>query len=1374
MPVVGIAEVLIQPSFSGFQRTVQRHMTSSANQVGQSAGRSMASGMGSGFGSGAAKLVAGLSAITPAAGAAGSAVLAASGNALTFAASLSSLAGVAALAPAGLMAMGGAAGVLATAFSGVGEALKAVTDQQAAFTTNPRLAAMAVEDAAMAITVAEENAAQAQEDAARRVADAKRSLQDAIRDVKEAEESAAEAQVEAARRVTEAKRALQEVTASVAEAQQKAARSVELAERKEAQAAKDVVAAQKALVEAREKAASRVSEVGKKLADANLKATDSALALQRATDAYNNAKADPRAGRLQLAQLENNMAKAAAADEEAKSAVLDLRGEHRTAQAEAKAGNDAVLAAEEKLAKARQSEADAIYERKQAQADAVKQQKDGAQQIADAQQAITDAVKAQKEAHQEAAKAAEDGARRVADAQQAIADATKQSEKSQRDATRAVEQAHRNLERVQMQQADTAARAGDKSAKAMDNLTPSAQDAVGALLAVKDQLGGIRRIAQENFFSGFSGPLMSLANTVMPQLATGVGAVASALGSGALIFMKALEGALDGGVLASLLGGVAKTVSVLNTAITPVVDAFTTLGVVGMDYMPRLAQLVADVAKWFNDIVQKSAADGSLKAWIDDGIQGLKDLWSIGESIVGIFGSLNKAAEAGGLGSTLGMLAGALREVDTVMRGEVFQTTMTTIFSGAAAGAEGLRKALGPVADAFVRGAPALAEFLRLGGEIAGTFLGGVATALSNPEFGAGLKTFLEALQRGVEKIAPLLPGVTGAFGKLLEAIGPIVEQLGPSLVELFTFFADSIANVLTFLEPFLSGLAGSPVLLGLLVGGFMAAAAAMSALTLAGNVQRAALQAWGAATTIWTGITKAAALAQKALNLVMRANPIGLVITAIGLLVGALVWLYNNNEDARRIMDAAWKGIQATVKWAWENVIKPAFDAIVSFVKNVLAPTFDWLWKNIIKPAFDGIGGAIKWVWENVIRPVFKTLGDFITKTIPDAFSKGVGFIKTHWEKLQEIAKKPVRFVVDQIINKGLIDGLNGIGNFLGLPDIPHVALPKGFATGGYTGDGGKYEPKGVVHGGEFVFTKEQTRKAGVGNLYALAKSLAGYAKGGFVNPLKQMALTQGYNRVHKGIDLAATVGTPVYATQDGVVSHAGPGARAPGVWGGNEIHVLGKGIETWFAHLSQIGVKLGQSVRAGQQIGLSGNTGITSGPHLHFGVFNGGWPNDIDPLSYLGGAGVPDGKPWNPIADLIGGLVDQFKKAFPAAGFIADLAIGAGKKLLDGAAAFVTGNRGNDGNAVGAPYLHDNGGVLNPGLSMILNRTRKPEAIYNHEQNRALQTLAARGAQSVGGGDVIIKGNVGWDPHRVAREIEVQKRRRQVVSGMGGVVIA
>jgi tape measure domain-containing protein len=441
-----------------------------------------------------------------------------------------------------------------------------------------------------------------------------------------------------------------------------------------------------------------------------------------------------------------------------------------------------------------------------------------------------------------------------------------------------------------------------------------------------------------------------------------------------------------------------------------------------------------------------------------------------------------------------------------------------------------------------------------------------------------------------------------------------------------------------------------------------------------------------------------------------------------------ALNWLYAN------VVKPVFDAIGAAIGWVWNNVIKPVFDGMVWVLNNVLAPAFNWLWQSVIKPAFDGIGTAIKWVWENVIKPVFDTLSDFIQKTIPDAFNAGVDFIKTAWDRIQEIAKAPVRFVVDTVINDGLIGAFNTVAGILpGIDRLPRVALPAGFADGGYTGDGGKYEPAGIVHGGEFVFTKEQTKRAGVANLYALAKSLAGFADGGFVNPLKSMVETQGYNRVHKGVDYAASVGTPVFATENGRVSWSGPGVSAPGVWGGNEVHIDGgSGIQTWFAHLSSMAVKVGDMVRAGQQIALSGNTGITSGPHLHFGTFAGGWPNDVDPHGYLSGAGLPSGGSFNPLAGIMDGLVSQFKNAFPTAGFIGDIAIGVGKKLFGSVSDLITGGKGS---AVGDPALYDLGGILPPGISQVVNRTGQPEAILNPQQWSDISRLAAQSRDSAGG---------------------------------------
>lgn len=98
-----------------------------------------------------------------------------------------------------------------------------------------------------------------------------------------------------------------------------------------------------------------------------------------------------------------------------------------------------------------------------------------------------------------------------------------------------------------------------------------------------------------------------------------------------------------------------------------------------------------------------------------------------------------------------------------------------------------------------------------------------------------------------------------------------------------------------------------------------------------------------------------------------------------------------------------------------------------------------------------------------------------------------------------------------------------------------------------------------------------------------------------------------------HKGIDLAVSKGSVVVAAADGKVVRLGFDTR-----GGNFIVIShGNGYESKYMHLSTIGVSKGQSVGSGRYIGLSGNTGRSTGPHLHFEIWKGS--NAIDPASLI-----------------------------------------------------------------------------------------------------------------------------------------------------------
>ncbi|MEU8510624.1 LysM peptidoglycan-binding domain-containing M23 family metallopeptidase [Kitasatospora sp. NPDC048722] len=135
--------------------------------------------------------------------------------------------------------------------------------------------------------------------------------------------------------------------------------------------------------------------------------------------------------------------------------------------------------------------------------------------------------------------------------------------------------------------------------------------------------------------------------------------------------------------------------------------------------------------------------------------------------------------------------------------------------------------------------------------------------------------------------------------------------------------------------------------------------------------------------------------------------------------------------------------------------------------------------------------------------------------------------------------------------------------------------------------------------------------------------------AASGYVAPLANPVLGEAYGVAgtmwasghHTGQDFVASTGTPVRAVANGVVVKADNGGAY-----GNEVEIrLADGKYAQYAHLSSIGVTVGQSVTVGQQLGLSGATGNVTGPHLHFEIRTGPeYGSDIDPVAYLRAHGV------------------------------------------------------------------------------------------------------------------------------------------------------
>lgn len=155
------------------------------------------------------------------------------------------------------------------------------------------------------------------------------------------------------------------------------------------------------------------------------------------------------------------------------------------------------------------------------------------------------------------------------------------------------------------------------------------------------------------------------------------------------------------------------------------------------------------------------------------------------------------------------------------------------------------------------------------------------------------------------------------------------------------------------------------------------------------------------AATVASTVASRAMAIGQRALNLVMRANPIGLVITALMLLAAGLVYAWKHSETFRRIVTGAWNGIKAAAQAVW-----------------------GWLKPHVI---------------DKMVL--------FFGTTLPGAFKKFGDKFTSIWNGIKDAARRPANFVINTIWNNGLRKALNLIPgvNLKEAKAIPAAAMAKG-----------------------------------------------------------------------------------------------------------------------------------------------------------------------------------------------------------------------------------------------------------------------------------------------------------------------------------------
>ena len=311
----------------------------------------------------------------------------------------------------------------------------------------------------------------------------------------------------------------------------------------------------------------------------------------------------------------------------------------------------------------------------------------------------------------------------------------------------------------------------------------------------------LQDIISAKFWNQAAQPIRNLVNNLMPTLNDQLGQIAASWGNVFKVLAESLQETVTPDRLVGMMQNLKKSIDIAARAVHPLVQAFTTLGEFGSNYLPRLSEWLVKLSDQFNNFIQKAAADGRLDKWAENGIQAFKDLGRVIKETARVFAALTKAANAAG-GSGFAQLADGLKKLADTMNTANFQTTFITILASAHDVVDGLIDGLNRLGPGLASFAPTIARVFDQVGKVLGQVGEDIGALLDVPELQSGIEHMFSGLLTFVTDLKPAMEPLGKIIGTFADIIGTLLSYFGLLLSEVAPYAADFFKELWEAVKP--------------------------------------------------------------------------------------------------------------------------------------------------------------------------------------------------------------------------------------------------------------------------------------------------------------------------------------------------------------------------------------------------------------------------------------------------------------------------------------------------------------------------------------------------------------------------------------------